>query len=855
MLKGARASLRMDRGIKLRARTRLLALAASLLAGLALIAASASSASAMSLATAWGLNDDGQLGNGSTTGPEHCVFNKVEHVCSVSPLLVSEGGEVTSVAAGKFHSLALLSNGTVEAWGRNSSGQLGIGTTTASDVPVPIAGLSEVTAVAAGAQHSLALLSNGTVEAWGANEMGELGNGTTTSSDAPVPVSGVSEVVAIAAGNGYSLALLSNGTVEAWGTNEVGQLGQGNSTGPEHCVFKELEKAEHPCSTKPVPVTVLTGVTSISAGFAHNLALLGTGGVKAWGYNKFGKLGDGTATGPQKCTIKEQSGETIKEFSVPCSTKPVAVTGLTEARAVAAGEAHSLAAKVGSVQAWGENEEGELGNGTTTESDVPVAVTGLGEVSAVAAGGRTSMAVLPDGTVRAWGANYYGQVGDGTTLERLTPTLVCGLTGVLSIATRGGHSLAASSSAPACPAVTAISPTTGSSLGGTSVTITGTNLAEVTEVHFGTAKATSFTVESPTRITAVSPPGSGVVDVTVSSPLGQSKTSAADRYTYQAPPVVTKVVPSSGPTSGGTPVTITGTGFSEATEVRFGTAPAASFKVESATTISAVSPSHASGTVDVLVTNPFGTSSARPEDRFAFVHLEAPEFGRCIKVGVGLGAYASSNCTATGGERKYEWFPAFGSKPLVKTHFTETIKSLTTASLTTRGGLSVTCTGQTGQGEYVTTKAVAGVTMTFTGCHRGELGTCASSGAAEGEVKTSTLNGELGVVKTSTEALKNTIGLDLIPASGETVMEFTCAGGVPVRVTGSVIVDVKTNSMVPKSTLKYSGTGGVQKPSRFEGGAEDVLHSTLGEGAPEASVLTLTTIQTNEEKVEINSVV
>ena len=85
-------------------------------------------------------------------------------------------------------------------------------------------------------------------------------------------------------------------------------------------------------------------------------------------------------------------------------------------------------------------------------------------------------------------------------------------------------------------------------------------------------------------------------------------------------------------------------------------------------------------------------------------------------------------------------------------------------------------------------------------------------------------------------------------------MEFSCAG-VPVRVTGSVIVDVKTNSMVPKSTLKYSGTGGVQKPSRFEGGAEDVLHSTLSEGAPEASVLTLTTIQTNEEKVEINSVV
>jgi hypothetical protein len=257
--------------------------------------------------------------------------------------------------------------------------------------------------------------------------------------------------------------------------------------------------------------------------------------------------------------------------------------------------------------------------------------------------------------------------------------------------------------------------------------------------------------------------------------------------------------------------------------------------------------------VDIKVTNPFGTSPAKLEDHFTFLQLEAPEFGRCIKVGVNLGAYSSSKCTATGGERKYEWFPAFGSKPLVKKHFTEAIKPLTEASFSSHG-LIVTCTGQTGQGEYASAKAVAGVTMTFTGCHRGELGKCESSGAAVGEVKTNTLNGELGIVKASPEAVKDKVGLDLVPASGETVAEFACAGEA-VRITGSVIVEVKANAMLSKATLKYSGTGGVQKPSKFEGGTEDVLHSTLGEGSPEASVLTLTTIQTSEEKVEVNSVV
>src|SRR5438874_2911485 len=184
-----------------------------------LLAAVAGTASAASLASAWGLNDDGQLGNGSTSGPSSCKFNKVLHACSLGAIPVSELSEVTAVAAGKDHSLALIEGGTVMAWGRNSSGQLGNGTTTGSALPVSVGGLSEVTAIAAGTDHSLALRADGTVYAWGDNTTGELGNGTTTSSSVPVQVSGLTGVTAIAAGSGYSLALLEGGTGEAWGAN------------------------------------------------------------------------------------------------------------------------------------------------------------------------------------------------------------------------------------------------------------------------------------------------------------------------------------------------------------------------------------------------------------------------------------------------------------------------------------------------------------------------------------------------------------------------------------------------------------------------------------------------------------
>jgi hypothetical protein len=165
------------------------------------------------------------------------------------------------------------------------------------------------------------------------------------------------------------------------------------------------------------------------------------------------------------------------------------------------------------------------------------------------------------------------------------------------------------------PAVTKVEPNAGPAAGGTSVTITGTNLSPATAVEFGSNNAASFTVNSETSITAVSPAGTGTADVTVTTLCGTSLTSEADRFTYA--PTVNKVEPTSGPAAGGTSVTITGTGLTGATAVKFGSNNAASYTVNSPGSITVVSPAGA-GTVDVTVITAAGTSPTSPADQFTY---------------------------------------------------------------------------------------------------------------------------------------------------------------------------------------------------------------------------------------------
>ena len=303
---------------------------------------------------------------------------------------------VSAIAGGEYYSLALKSDGTVWAWGENSVGQLGDGTTINRSNAVQVSGLSGVIAIAAGAYHSLALKSDGTVWAWGANSLGQLGDGTTINRSNAVQASGLSGVIAIAAGQYYSLALKSDGTVWAWGDNNYGQLGEAT-----------VDYNPHPT---PVQVGGLSGVVAVAAGDAHSLAMKSDGSVWAWGNNGWGQLGNGT--------------------TIYYST-PVQASGLSGVIAIAGGGSHSLALKADdTVWAWGLDVDGELGPLGTSgygPNPKPVLVSDLSGAIAIAGGGFHSLALKSDGTVWAWGGNFYGELGNGTTVSRILAVPVQGL--------------------------------------------------------------------------------------------------------------------------------------------------------------------------------------------------------------------------------------------------------------------------------------------------------------------------------------------------------------------------------------------------------------------------------------------
>ncbi len=336
-----------------------------------------------------------------------CVGDEDNDDGNFTPALTAEVDP--AISAGYFHSLALKKDGTVWVWGDNEYWQLGDRDLIYSPTAVQVNNLIGVIAIAAGRYHSLALKSDGTVWAWGDNRYGQLGDGTTTSSYIPVQVANLTGVIAIAAGFDHCLALTNSGEVKAWGNNAYGQLGNGTFGS----------------SSIPVDVSGLTsGVKSISAGLAHSLAITNEGGVKAWGSNDFGQLGDGTVNN---------------------NATPADVNGLTSGIiSIAAGTAHSLALNSdGIVWAWGRNHYGQLGDGTATDKSSPVQVTGLMGITAVSAGFAHSLALTNVGGVKAWGNNGLGQLGDGTSTNSSTPVDVSGLTsGVVSISAGLAHSLA-----------------------------------------------------------------------------------------------------------------------------------------------------------------------------------------------------------------------------------------------------------------------------------------------------------------------------------------------------------------------------------------------------------------------------
>ena len=357
---------------------------------------------------AWGGNDFGQLGNYSTADSSVPV--------SVLKIAGLSGKTVTGISAGGSHSLAVTSDGSVAAWGLNSSGQLGNGGNNNSYVPVGVSRISgaligkNVTSVSAAFDHSLAICSDGTLVAWGANSNGKLGNNSTTSSNLPVNIStsGVlssKEVSTVFAGSQQSFVICADGSIVAWGLNSSGQLGDSSLD----------------ASLVPVSVVTTSGalfgktVASVSAGAFHTLVRFSDGTVASWGRNASGQLGDNSAT--DRDTPVAVYAESVLKSKIVAS--------------VQAGESHSIAlCSDGTVVTWGDNRSGQLGNGTViVGSVVPVDVTGMGALAdktvvAVGAGEQHCLALCSDGTLAAWGRGDYGQLGDGAYASSSLPVEV-----------------------------------------------------------------------------------------------------------------------------------------------------------------------------------------------------------------------------------------------------------------------------------------------------------------------------------------------------------------------------------------------------------------------------------------------
>jgi alpha-tubulin suppressor-like RCC1 family protein len=331
----------------------------------------------------WGSNSSGQLGDGTTTDRDVPVQES------------THASDWSAVTGGFAHTCAVKTSGTLWCWGSNSNGQFGDGSTAGSDFPVQeTTDARDWAAVSAGQAHTCAVKTSGTLWCWGYNSNGQLGDAGTVDSAVPVQESThASDWDAVTARYAYTCAVKTAGTLWCWGSNSSGQLGDGTTTG------------------SAVPVQESTHASdwaAVSARYLHTCAIKTAGTLWCWGSNSSGQLGDGTTTGS----------------AVPVQES----THASDWASVSVGFAHTCAVKTaGTLWCWGSNSNGQFGDGTTTGSAVPVQEsTHASDWASVTVAFADTCAVKTSGTLWCWGYNSNGQLGDGTTTDSYVPVQVTG---------------------------------------------------------------------------------------------------------------------------------------------------------------------------------------------------------------------------------------------------------------------------------------------------------------------------------------------------------------------------------------------------------------------------------------------
>lgn len=327
-----------------------------------------------------------------------CLTKKITEVVDYVP-----DNPVQYVGAAALAGFAVDQEGSLYTWGYTYNSGLG-DEWGHSYVPERISGLADVQKIVGFEDHYVALTNTGNVYTWGDDFFGQLGNGDNSSTQITTPIHlsdlDDKDIVDIASGYAFTLCLTKHGSIFSWGYNGDGQLGN--------------EKPESSDSPERIFVYGDGQFVDIAAGRFHSVALTYTGKVYAWGNNKRGQLGNGEIS--------------VKEIS------PVEVSGLPEniiAIEAARDRTYALTSD-GVLYAWGENDYGQLGDGSTQERHSPVKVIGIeGKVIAVSAGALHTIILTDENKMYAWGMNEGGQLGIGTTIDSSTPKQVNGLDKVM----------------------------------------------------------------------------------------------------------------------------------------------------------------------------------------------------------------------------------------------------------------------------------------------------------------------------------------------------------------------------------------------------------------------------------------